>query len=850
MPPRLSKRQQREQDELLSLSTKSSAHETPDEPQPVESSEDEGSVVRPKPAGFSALAQPEVIEEPEEEVADAPQKTGKKKNKKKKKKEILNVGAATSPPISPQPQQAKAKKDAGKGKGKVDDGDELDKALAELSVKYPDLQHVAQSARGGSSAQSFSVKQNALLAVSLAHLDSEAEMRRFFGSKVISASRAQDKQPRGARAAVKGLKSNLTKPQATWWSASQREGLSIRPLTESEVKDKADRSKIQIQEKGERWWTVGYSKRYRNVTKAFISAVLSGDPERLYRILSKLPWHADTLLQISEIYRHREEHSSSVDFLNRALFTYERSFIGAFAFTAGINRLDFDHVENRPFYLALSRMVADLQRRGCSRTAFEFARLLLSLDPYTDPHGALLFLDFLAVRSGMHEWLVSLWDLHNAQAEMDNDILDTWNRFNVTILPGWSYARALALRVTEDVKKQSHEDSTRALEEAILSFPAVVPLLADKIDVYLPGELRGHSDFRVHVDSSSLTQYEPLIHLLSHLYAHRSFSLWKASDKAEWLKETALSVFNSYDLKKPNALYERFCKQFKVGNDSRSAPTPQDLYRSDLARSIFRHVGALADANTTRRLTAFFPRDILDAPALSCDPLPPHTAVSHYNDEFFADCEDVFAFRPRTRREREIDARNLARMIPDANVRHQLQVKQIRFSYLDCIIKLTRLCSYSYTHIPVAVQALYDARPDIQRQFPEGVTQFAQVAAQLGEDFWDNLLPQIIGDVGDVEARGGMPGQFVDLEFPDENAEAEHRVGLDAAAQDEQEVEGGDGDVTTNLDAEEESSDDDEEPVQTFPARIWQNLVNRFWGGSAPARGGNDGSETDDDESN
>lgn len=54
----------------------------------------------------------------------------------------------------------------------------------------------------------------------------------------------------------------------------------------------------------------------------------------------------------------RKEHSSSVDFLNRALFTYERSFIGAFSFTAGSNRLDFDHVENRPFYLALSRMVA------------------------------------------------------------------------------------------------------------------------------------------------------------------------------------------------------------------------------------------------------------------------------------------------------------------------------------------------------------------------------------------------------------------------------------------------------------------------------------------------------------
>ena len=88
------------------------------------------------------------------------------------------------------------------------------------------------------------------------------------------------------------------------------------------------------------------------------------------------PWHADTILQLSEVFRHREgnlfifvslrdnlnflnvqEHAQAVDFINRALFTYERSFIGAFNFTSGLNRLDFDHVENRPFFLALHRQI-------------------------------------------------------------------------------------------------------------------------------------------------------------------------------------------------------------------------------------------------------------------------------------------------------------------------------------------------------------------------------------------------------------------------------------------------------------------------------------------------------------
>ncbi|KAL5488434.1 hypothetical protein ACEPAI_6552 [Sanghuangporus weigelae] len=795
MAPRLSKRQQREQEELLSLASKSPVVEAPSEPEESEDTETDLPASRSKATGFAALAQTEAIGGDEEVEEQETQQKAKKKNKKKKKKDaVRSVASASS---TPQSQTPGGKKTKAKSKVKDDIDDDLDKALAELSVKYPDLQHatrMSNSSKGGT--RDFVEEQNALLAVSLAHLDSEAEMRKFFGSKVISASKAQERQPRGAKAALKGLKSNLTKPQPTWWSASQREGLSVRTLSENELNDKASRSNIAVHEKSERWWTVEYSKRYRNVTKAFISAVMSGDPERLYRILSKLPWHADTLLQISEVYRHREEHSSAVDFLNRALFTYERSFIGAFAFTAGSNRLDFDHVENRPFYLALSRMVVDLQRRGCSRTAFEFARLLLALDPYTDPHGSLLFLDFLAIRSGMHEWLLSLWDLHDAEAKKEVDPGDTWSRFNVTVLPGWSYARALALWSVEDSKKEDHEASTVALKDAILNFPAVVPLLADKIDVHLPGDLRGHPDFRVHVDASSLSRHESLVHLLSHLYAYRSSSLWKVPEKSMWLKETALSILQTYHPKKSNdSMRGRFLNLF--GTES------SDLVRSDLARSIYRHIGALADANTTRRLTAFFPREILNAPSLSCDPLPPLTAVSRYDDAFFAECEDVFAFRPRTRREREIDARNLDRMIPDANVRLQLQ-------------------------------AIYDARPDIQRQFPEGVAQFAQVAAQLGEDFWDNLLPQIIGDIGG--GRGGMPGEFdvggvLDAESDDDEGEPRNLDEAPAQNHDE-ELRGGD-DNAEGLEEEEESSDEEETP-QAFPLRIWQNLVNRFWGGTAP----------------
>ena len=37
----------------------------------------------------------------------------------------------------------------------------------------------------------------------------------------------------------------------------------------------------------------------------------SEDPQGFYDIIRQAPWHADTLLQLSELYRHREGSYSS-----------------------------------------------------------------------------------------------------------------------------------------------------------------------------------------------------------------------------------------------------------------------------------------------------------------------------------------------------------------------------------------------------------------------------------------------------------------------------------------------------------------------------------------------------------
>jgi len=97
-------------------------------------------------------------------------------------------------------------------------------------------------------------------------------------------------------------------------------------------------------------------------------------------------------------------------------------------------------------------MFRDLQRRGCPRTAFEHARLLISLEPLVDPHGVYLHLDYLCVKAGLGDWLLDVWSVYRSTSYEDSaDYIDP------SVLPGWSYARALILRAKEKEKKERGE---------------------------------------------------------------------------------------------------------------------------------------------------------------------------------------------------------------------------------------------------------------------------------------------------------------------------------------------------------------------------------------------------------
>ncbi|KAF8990102.1 transcriptional repressor TCF25-domain-containing protein [Cyathus striatus] len=805
MPPRLNKRQQRELEELEALSGSLGKDLK------VDSGEEEEEFPErdvKTGGGFSSLLMNDMAgdddEESEEETSKV--KGSKSKKSKKKKKKPAQSASTADPTASPSPQPSKTtapvpeppsiskserkalKKARAKEKQKEAAEDEVDKALKELGVSVPTASPAAAHA-----SSSTGTTLPALLSVSLQHLDADAELRKFFGSRVVQSSSAAEtstnfsrRQAAALKAQKASIKSNLTKPKPGWWNARGREGLSLRLLTHEEVEARKARRAWTVGDGGDesdRWWTVEYSKKYKAFTKRFMATVLSGDPQGFWDLISSLPWHADTLLQLSEVYRHREEHAPASDFLDRAMFTYERAFVGSFTFASGLNRLDFDQVENRPFFLAIHRVVVDLNRRGCARTSFEFAKLLYGLDPWDDPHGALLHLDMLALRAGTQKWLLDAWAWFDARRshQLAGEKEKGAMRMDPCLLPGWAYARALGMWMNEEAKgDKEHEKSTEVLKQAILDFPSVVPLLADKIEASIPGHVRAHKDFKIETDGMGLKPAESILHLLSHLYAQRSSSIWKQPAHLAWFQSTVSSTLPP---SMPSSLPPSTRRQSML-----------DMYTSSetLRHAVYRHVMVLE--STYRRLFSFIPREVLQAKSLSCDPLPPVTMISEYNETYFADViafESTRARRRPTRRQQELEGRQLAQMVPDLGFREQLR-------------------------------AFFDAHPALWERFPGGIVHFAQAIAQLPPEMVEDMMMMQVIDNDQDEVDGG------DIDMPGGFAFGADEVGDRGV---EGDVENGDHEEDEEfVDEEGEQTDEeDEEEISPMPRAI-RNILGRFFG--------------------
>jgi hypothetical protein len=153
--------------------------------------------------------------------------------------------------------------------------------------------------------------------------------------------------------------------------------------------------------------------------------------------------------------------------------------------------------------------------------------------------------------------------------------------------------------------------------------------------------------------SSSLSPAAAILHLLSHLYVQRCSPLWK--EHASWFSEAISDAFSSLPKSLPQSnKREAFYALYEDRN---------------LCYSVHRHIVVL-DA-PFRRLFSFIPREVLGGKSLACDPLPPPTSLSYYDEDFFRGVDD---FSTEHRR-RLVNRQVMQQHIPDEILHQHLQVR-------------------------------------------------------------------------------------------------------------------------------------------------------------------------------
>ena len=288
-------------------------------------------------------------------------------------------------------------------------------------------------------------------------------------------------------------------------------------------------------------------------------------------------YHVSTLLQVSEIAKQQGDHSVAGDLLERALFTFGRSVHSSFtnALSVGKARLDFRRPENREFWLAAWRYTIDLGQRGTWRTAYEWAKLILSIDPEGDPYCIGRRLDQLALRGGQSEHYIKL-----TQSPFFGE--DLWkelpNTFISTSLAQYRLKQPQACRAT--------------LTNAVISYPWIFSRLFQELNI-----------------------------------SHTPKSIWGKSPRSNREKfDTESYVINAKDLwSTPEAI--AFLVEVVESTPSKPPSPPNETPISlDEARAIL--------LSGVAPLINLIPRSYTKMPTDSSDPLPPPDNLPSYDPSY------------------------------------------------------------------------------------------------------------------------------------------------------------------------------------------------------------------------
>ncbi|KAF2710600.1 DUF654-domain-containing protein [Pleomassaria siparia CBS 279.74] len=502
--------------------------------------------------------------EPERTATPVPTSSAKKSKKKKKK----GKGKAKAVDLERAPVSSKSASDL----------DEIDVALRALNL-------TSRSEKGGklesleSAVNEEKVQLYSVLAVETQHLHAANEMRKLFGR--AAAQGTDNDQPARARRRGRGqgqqqggvpgnqhltsivLRRNIFIQGKEEWPRATLGGLSM------EVVEKRSDGTVE--------YRFMHNTAYQSIQREFEVCVAGMDPGRMIELLRHNPYHISTLLQVSEISSQQRDNATSIDLLERALFSFGRAVHSTFAsnLSQGKARLEFRRPENREFWLAVWRYIHTLGTRSTWRTAFEWAKLLLSMSPDDDPYCIRLMIDQLALRGREPQSLVDLVESDHLQR--------LWK-----VPPNLAMSVALAYD-----RLKNPEKARSSLRSAIRQYPWIAARLCKELEISpVPKSVWGREPNGDHQE------------LLCQLYVPRAKDLWNTPEATSLLVEVAYS----------------FEEELGTGEDPHWLA---DMSELDVARHVI-----LSD---DRSLLSLLNQKVKAKYTSTSDPLPPDNSITSYS---------------------------------------------------------------------------------------------------------------------------------------------------------------------------------------------------------------------------
>ncbi|NXE42078.1 TCF25 factor, partial [Ptilorrhoa leucosticta] len=420
-----------------------------------------------------------------------------------------------------------------------------------------------------------------LLYVEHRNLNPENELKRYFGARAVLG----DQRPRQRqRQYVRSMW--LTAPKNTWPRYSKT-GITMQLLDTR---------------RGVQHFTFEHHREYQQVQFKFLDAVESMDPNNIV-VRGLVIMFPPVFLQPLLCWGGVPVLSLTLSLLSpeRALYSLECAFHPVFSLTSGACRLDYRRPENRAFFLALFKHLMFLEKRGCPRTALEFCKLILSLDPENDPLCVLLLIDFLSLRAKEYTFLTRLfqeWESHR----------------NLSQLPNFAFSVPLAyffLSQQEErpelERSQARERAARLIQLALIMFPSVLMPLLDHCSVQPDARVTSHPFFGLNAQISQ----SPALNQLTSLYVGRTHALWKDPAVMAWLEPHVHEVLRMVEAQ--DALVQEAEHKRKIRYQS--AP-----------RNIYRHI----ILSEMKEATAALPLEVTSQPVMGFDPLPPLDSIVSY----------------------------------------------------------------------------------------------------------------------------------------------------------------------------------------------------------------------------